>query len=152
MKQCFLNLFVFTIIIISAIDSSSAASNTITVNGIRYNVNNSNNTAVVTTTTIAGDVTIPSTFIYGKYTYTVVSIGYEAFQNNTELISINIPNTVESIGQYAFMSCKSLVKVKLPDNLTEIDNGTFMYCSSLNSIVIPESVEVIAINAFYYCI
>lgn len=61
--------------------------------------------------------------------YTVVSIGDNAFKNQTDLVLVIIPNTVTSIGTSAFEGCTAL--------------GTLD-----NPIVIPESVTSIGVDAF----
>ena len=49
-------------------------------------------------------VTVPET-VEG---YTVTAIGESAFEGNTALVSIDLPNTIEVIGQRAFANCTSL--------------------------------------------
>ncbi len=50
------------------------------------------------------ELTIPETY-YGK---TVVEIGPSAFENHSELISIDLPDTITVIGARAFAGCSSL--------------------------------------------
>ena len=78
------------------------------VNGIYYNL--SGNEATVTYKTAnsasySGDIYIPSSFSYNGTTYSVRSIGNQAFFNCSGLTSITIPNGVTSIGRYAFRGC-----------------------------------------------
>ena len=40
--------------------------------------------------------------------YTVVAVGDSAFENNTTLTSIDLPDTIEVIGKRAFANCTSL--------------------------------------------
>ena len=49
-------------------------------------------------------VTVPET-VEG---YTVTAIGESAFEGNTALVSIDLPNTIEVIGKRAFANCTSL--------------------------------------------
>ena len=49
-------------------------------------------------------VTVPET-VEG---YTVTAIGESAFEGNTALVSIDLPNTIEFIGKRAFANCTSL--------------------------------------------
>ena len=52
-----------------------------------------------------GCKTIPASVTYLGKTYSVTSIGQEAFDNCSGLTSITIPNSVTSIGEGAFHCC-----------------------------------------------
>ena len=81
----------------------------------------------------------------------VTTIGYWAFCNCTNLISITIPNSVISIKAAAFYNCTSLASIIIPKNITNIEQMTFSSCTSLTSITIPNSVNSIGIGAFSGC-
>ena len=76
-----------------------------------------------------GTVDIPSTVTHDEVTYTVVSIGDQAFKNQVDLVKVIIPNTVTTIGVSAFEGCTALGSLD-------------------NPIVIPESVITIGVDAF----
>ncbi len=84
--------------------------------------------------------TIPATVTYDGTTYSVTSIGYEAFYRCSSLTSITIPNSVTSIGEEAFRYCSSLTAINIPNSVTSIGGAAFGGCSSLSSITIPNSV------------
>ena len=97
------------------------------------------------------NVVIPETVEDNGKTYSVTSIGSEAFRNCSSLTSVTIPNNVTSIGSYAFYYCSSLTSVTIPNSVTSIEYYTFSNCSSLTSITIPNSVTSIGSSAFYGC-
>ena len=86
---------------------------------------------------------IPSTVTYQGTSYSVTSIGYEAFENCSRLTSVTIPNSVTSIGNWAFASCRSLTSVNIPNSVTSIGWRAFFACVSLTSVTIPNSVTSI---------
>ena len=94
-----------------------------------------------------GNVKIPST-IGGV---AVTSIGKNAFNKCSSLVSVTIPEGVTSIGESAFDSCASLVSVTIPEGVTSIGDDAFLDCSNLTSVTIPESVTSIGDFAFAYC-
>ena len=150
----------------------------IEVNKVFYSLDYSNNTAEVAgCDDELGSATIPATITDKEgYTYTVTSIGDNAFSEHffirsvelpNTIISIgksafykiknftyiNIPNSVKSIGDKAFMDCAKLSTVDVGRNstLTSIGSNAFNGCSSLRSFYIPNSVESIGAGAFRYC-
>ena len=83
------------------------------VDGIYYNLNQTNKTATVTFqgfdpysyNEYSGEVVIPENFIYDDITYSVTSLGRNCFEYCRGLTSITIPNTVTSLENYCFWSC-----------------------------------------------
>ena len=82
----------------------------------------------------------------------VTAIGESAFEENTKLTSVTIPDSVVSIGNTAFKNCKSLGVVKLSKNLNSLGAGAFLGCTRLVSIEIPSSLSLIEYNTFNGCI
>lgn len=96
----------------------------------------------------------PSTFdvpktIDGKK---VTSIGEGAFYDNSNLVSVTLPDTVTNISENAFSGCRSLKEVKLPEGLKTIGDFAFFSCTAkgFDEITIPNSVTSIGDCAFGY--
>ena len=102
-------------------------------------------------TNISGDVAIPDTVDYSGTTYTVSSIGNNAFNGCSGLSSVTIGNGVSSIGMNAFLNCTSLTSVIIPDNVKSIGGEAFSGCSGLSSVTIGNGVKSIGNNAFNGC-
>ena len=81
----------------------------------------------------------------------VITISSYSFYLCTLLSSISIPNSVTSIGEGAFQNCSSLPSISIPNSVTSIDALVFSDCSSLSSISIPNSVTSIGLKAFFNC-
>lgn len=64
---------------------------------------------------------------------TVVSIGQDAFRNNTSVKEVILPDTVTSIGICAFQDCKNLTTIEGTGNVTQIGNYAFLRCEQLSS-------------------
>ena len=129
------------------------------VDGIYYNYLDGNNVEVTYRgdacrsydDEYSGEVIIPSTVRYNGTTYSVTSIGDNAFYYCSSLTSITIPNSVTSIGDEAFAFCSSLTSITIPNSVTSIGVGAFNDCSKLTAITIPNSVTSIGNSAFYNC-
>lgn len=142
------------------------------IDGIYYILNSSDMTATVSyeckdtkTTKIYssyyGDVVIPSEVTYKGATYSVTSIGVNAFYVCKEMTSIAIPSSVTSINSYAISSCTGLESIKV-----DADNPKYDSRNNCNAIIetetntllvgcknttIPNSVTSIGSSAFSEC-
>ena len=135
------------------------ASNT-KVDGIWYNFNSSTKTATVTyrgssyssySNEYTGDIVIPASVTYNNVTYSVTSIGENAFRDCSGLTSVTIPESVTSIGNRAFEDCSGLTSVTIPNSVTSIGDAAFGWCTGLTSVTIPGSVTGIGDAAFMDC-
>lgn len=59
-----------------------------------------------------------------------------------------IPEGITTIGEHAFQRNTSLTSIKLPESLIRIEEGAFSNCG-LKEVVIPDNVEFLGMNAFY---
>ena len=133
-------LFVLAILIANCISASAIE---FTVDGVRYSVNNDNTTVTVAGGKSTGDLTIPESVTFGGISFSVTSIGYEAFYGCTGLTSVTIGTSVTSIGTFAFYYCTGLRSVTFGNSVTSIGKYAFQCCSGLKSVTIGNSVTSI---------
>ena len=84
--------------------------------------------------TKTGLVIIPQTITYDDVDYTVTEIGWYAFYECTDLISVIIPNSVTRIETNAFKGCSGMTSITIPKNVRIIDSSAFRGCTGLTSI------------------
>lgn len=56
-----------------------------------------------------------------------IAIAGRAFENQENLVGIEIPDTVANIGKLAFYNCTSMQSVTIPETVTEIEKMSFGY-------------------------
>ena len=139
--------------LLMAVTAATAFAYDFEVDGIYYNKLSDGTSVEVTSgdKKYTGSVTIPSQVTYSGTTYSVTSIGEDAFYNCLRLTSVTIPNSVTEIGWYAFEYCSGLTSVTIPNSVTEIGKYAFDSCTGLTSVTIGNSVTSIGDQAFYGC-
>ena len=119
---------------------------------------------------ISGHVMIPSqlggypvAFVYGgsfrscvnvteaTFPDSVVTIGFNCFENCTALKTVNLGQNVTTFVGRAFAGCTSLTTVNWGPKVQKIGRENFYGCTSLTSITIPDTVTVMERNMFYKC-
>ena len=130
-----------------------ASADAVEINGIYYNLIPNNNIAEVAENPnkYSGIIIIPSSIEYEGESYTVKSIGKNAFFKCSGLKSVTIPYGVTSIGVYAFSGCTGLKSFIIPQSVTEIGDAAFSQCSEMVYVEIPNSVQMIGRVAFEDC-
>lgn len=102
-----------------------------------------------------------------KIPASVTTIGWNAFEENKNIIKVFIPESVVEIQGYAFGGCKNLSEVVFSNSKANIDNTAFYgckglrkgdyriagnylveYCGKEKSVVVPEGIEIIGEDAF----
>ena len=143
-------------LLLSVFFAVSASAYDVEVDGLYYNLKETEKTAEVTykvwmKASYSGSIEIPSFIFINEVEYKIASIGDYAFSGCTGLASITIPNSVTSIGAGTFSGCRCLTSITIPNSVTSIGAGAFSGCTGLASITIPNSVTSIEYNAFYGC-
>ena len=117
--------------LLALLGSITAHAYDIEMNGVYYNITDATARTLEVTYVENGEgnadfyygsVTIPKRISKNGITYTVTSIGYNAFRFCSGLTSLTIPESVTSIGYYAFSYCSGLtsvyVKMETPPAIT----------------------------------
>lgn len=113
------------------------------VGGLCYMVNPATRTAQLTFDELipmpyaglSGKVTVPASIIYNNVSYDVTEIGNYAFQGNTTITEIVLPEGIKTIGADCFERMTKLTKVNIPQTVESI----FRFESSGNGITQNES-------------
>lgn len=95
-------------------------------------------------------VTVPGSVRYNGNDYAVTAIAQQAFQQCSNLVSINISEGVATIGDWAFWKSVNLESVILPSSMTTIGDYAFAY-TSLYSVNVPDGVQSIGEYCFRGC-
>ncbi|MBR7117154.1 MAG: leucine-rich repeat domain-containing protein [Clostridia bacterium] len=77
----------------------------------------------------------------------VVGIKASAFEGNTSITTVILPDTVKTIGNRAFKGCTMLESIGFGNQLTSIGSLAFAN-SGLKNVVIPDTVQAIGNAAF----
>ena len=80
----------------------------------------------------------------------VTKIGNGAFRFNSNIKSVDIPDSVTVIERFAFDSCDNLSQVVFSENLRIIEKNAFN-STKLIKLELPEKLEIIEADAFAYC-
>ncbi len=81
----------------------------------------------------------------------VTQIKYNAFQNCTQITSVELPESITMIGEYAFSGCTSLTSIVLPDSVTTLEKYAFSDCTALESVTLSKNLKMISSGLFDSC-
>ncbi|MDE5848286.1 MAG: leucine-rich repeat protein [Muribaculaceae bacterium] len=98
-----------------------------------------------------GDVVVPDKIVFNNVEYPVAEIGYYAFYNCYDLMSVILPESVISIDYGAFQNCINLREIRLPSTLLSLNSHCFDNCRSLTTIELPESLIALGDYCFTTC-
>lgn len=99
----------------------------------------------------SGRVTIPSQITHGGNTYSVISIGENAFAGSEKLVSVQLPSSVRALSACAFLGCTGLRQVTLTESVQVFSSCAFTGCLSLQQITLPRHSNVVDSLTFYCC-
>ena len=143
---------------IGTFGDSGIEAESVTCNGLRYNVNTTTKTATCTGlasgVNASGKLIIPDYIEYNDEKYPVTEIGNWAFIDCSGFSgSLTIGNSVTKIGGDAFRGCSGFTgSLTIPNSVTEIGNYAFYGCSGFSgSLTIGNSVTEIGNYAFVLC-
>lgn len=98
---------------------------------------------------------IPATVEYNEVSYSVTSIGKDAFNSACWFTSVSFPASVRSIEEKAFNNCDDLVTVTFAEGsqLASIVKETFNDCDNLATVTFAEGSQLASIEmmAFHNC-
>jgi len=111
---------------------------TFTADGIIYEVltDNGDGTGmaeVYKNPSAAGTISIPPSVTNDEVTYTVTSIGYQAFYGSFSLSGVTIPDSVTAIEEMAFVAT-NLSSITIPSSVTSVGDLAFVNNSNLAAI------------------
>lgn len=78
----------------------------------------------------------------------VSAVEANAFQGDSRLRVLTVPDSIQQIGSMAFNQCPALEQVRLEEGVRRIDDYAFAECGELNTVYLPDSLEYFAANAF----
>ncbi len=81
----------------------------------------------------------------------VFSILPNAFEDNTTITKITLPDSITLIGNNAFDGCANLVSVELGEGLTATRYQAFANCAKLESVAFPAAFESLGGETFADC-
>ena len=99
---------------------------------------------------VVGELVIPSTYddgVHGRYN--VVMIEEKAFNENTKITSVTLPNTITIIEKRAFQNCNKMVSINIPTTLTYLGDSAFQYCNKLAAATLPSTLTYLGKEAFF---
>ena len=123
---------------------------------LTYSINDDGVSVTVTGnlygTAATGPLVIPETKTIDGVTYTVTTIGQNAFLGCSGFTgNLAIPNSVTTIGFQAFAECSGFTgSLSIPNSVTTIDFGAFGWCPNFTgTLTLSNSLTVIGDFAFY---
>lgn len=122
--------------------------------GLRYVPIDRQSAVVVGTIGQPAAITIPATITVNSNTYSITTIGKNAFRDSTFLTSVQFAedSRLDSIADYAFYGCTNLAgELKLPASVRVVGSYAFYGNAGLKKLRMHEGVQRIGSYAFCKC-
>lgn len=146
---------ILTTILLCLAASMPTAAQTITQDGITYELFDGENRATMTglasDNNLKGIVVIPEQIQYKSKNYVIDAIGRFdlSVENSKDIIELSLPGTIHQISRKAFSNCTKLQKLRLNEGIESVVG--FNGCTSLHEIEFPQSLRTIGGEAFADC-
>ena len=142
-------LSIILTLLLASCGGSSDAGNVVYGDGLKFICNGDGTCRVAGFENAAtANLVIPSVSPSGD---AVTSIGYRAFSECLDIVSVKIPDSVSSIAKQAFYGCSELTSVTIPDSVASIGDSAFSGCYGLKSVSIGKKTKVVGESAFSGC-
>lgn len=82
---------------------------------------------------------------------TILEIREQAFRYCTNLEKIEFSQKCEKLGRESFSYCKKITSAELPNSVVEMEARTFFGCSSLTTVTLPDAIKVLHGKCFKKC-
>ena len=81
----------------------------------------------------------------------VITIGQSAFEHDTIIEHIYLPQTLQAINSRAFVWCKRLQEIDIPNSVTYMSDNLFGACMELRRVTLPTGITEIEEYMFNGC-
>ncbi len=159
-------LMTFSAVCMAEAPESDGATKTAVVDGATYNLLDTMDATYVSCPS-GSEIVVPSSVTYSGKTYTVTTIGSNAFKSNKSITSVVLPGTVGGLPTSCFSGCSSLDSIVLGgvtaipsscftgtafssismEGVVSVGASAFKSCSSLTFVSMPD-VMAVGSNAF----
>ena len=126
-------------------------SDAITAGGINYKIltdgEEGGTVEVAKNPDYVGKVVIPETIEYAGVKYAVAGVGDQAFDSNTKVTSVSLPNNIKFVGVGAFQMLR--IPMSLPSSLERVAEAAFTY-NLFDDLRLPLGLKEVGRAAFGY--
>lgn len=130
----------FLTLFISAISFAQTVGEAFSVDDIDYTITSIGPNEVEVSGSTLATLNIPSSVMggTGSLTYAVTAIGANAFQSNTTITSVTLPNSITTLGGSAFSGCSNLIGTF---DLSGVNIGSYCFfnCGGVTSVTVDNS-------------